>query len=413
MGLAKSKNIVSENDLEKAIREILVTSEDNVDTLKVFYQQVMELVGKTFLKSSLVSQVKPKCKSKSTTKSSQLKSDSDEGDRDENSKKCPMKTSADVVHRIQWDTEIDRDYIVVGYLDRFLGIKEYSFNTFDWGDIVLADINALAIPQHRINYFKYKNVIIWDKNKRIDDVYGSTGSKTTIYDVIEKLKNVEYVPKMDDSDDNGPQTAITTTESTKSRSSSPNYFLSIPIDCSEIRSNFSRLRDDLIRVTPEIEEILLPESSLHLTLCTLRIDNGEELQEAIEILKTIDFKSAGELKLCFKSLGTFFDKVLYIKSDDDIKNVSDLRQMILDALGTCNIDMAGNYYDFQPHLTVGKIKNNNCNLESMGNLVDKALFRKYENFMFGKQLVTELHLCKMVNIFEYFTYPVEYTFKLN
>ena len=57
-----------------------------------------------------------------------------------------MKTAGDVVKRIQWDSEINEEYIVVGYLDRFVGIKECTFNTFDWGDIVLADLGALGEP---------------------------------------------------------------------------------------------------------------------------------------------------------------------------------------------------------------------------------------------------------------------------
>ena len=67
-----------------------------------------------------------------------------------------MKTAGDVRRRIQWDENINKEHITVGYLDRFLGIKECKFGAFDWGDIVLADMGALAIPEHRINYFKYK-----------------------------------------------------------------------------------------------------------------------------------------------------------------------------------------------------------------------------------------------------------------
>jgi uncharacterized protein (UPF0248 family) len=106
-------------------------------------------------------------------------------------KKCSMKTARDVVDRIQWDEQIDRNLIVVGYIDRFTGLREVNFNVFDWGDIVLADLGALAIPEHRINYFKYKNHKIWDKHLRLDNVFGSTGSKKTMTDVISELKNVD------------------------------------------------------------------------------------------------------------------------------------------------------------------------------------------------------------------------------
>ena len=64
-------------------------------------------------------------------------SDSDE---DVTEKKCSMKTSTDVLNRIMWDNEINKEFITVGYLDRFLGIKECPFSDFDWGDIVNADL---------------------------------------------------------------------------------------------------------------------------------------------------------------------------------------------------------------------------------------------------------------------------------
>ena len=50
------------------------------------------------------------------------------------------------------------------------------------------DYTVLAIPKHRTRYFRYKNVKVWDKLSRLDNVFGSTGSKITITDVIEKYE---------------------------------------------------------------------------------------------------------------------------------------------------------------------------------------------------------------------------------
>ncbi|CAB4019043.1 Leukocyte receptor cluster member 9 [Paramuricea clavata] len=100
-------------------------------------------------------------------------------------KKPPMKTATDVINRIQWDEKLNPEHFTVGYLDRFLGIVENSFNSFDWEDVTSVDPTILAIPKHRIQYFKYCDEIVWDKNKRLDCVFGSTGSGMTIVDVIE------------------------------------------------------------------------------------------------------------------------------------------------------------------------------------------------------------------------------------
>lgn len=100
-------------------------------------------------------------------------------------KKPPMKTATDVINRIQWDEKLNPEHFTVGYLDRFLGIVENSFNYFDWEDVTSVDPTILAIPKHRIQYFKFRDEIVWDKNKRLDRVFGSTGSGMTIVDVIE------------------------------------------------------------------------------------------------------------------------------------------------------------------------------------------------------------------------------------
>ena len=44
---------------------------------------------------------------------------------------------------------------------------------------------VLAIPEHRIEAIKYKEQIVWDKENRVDRVFGSMGGKgQTIQDVM-------------------------------------------------------------------------------------------------------------------------------------------------------------------------------------------------------------------------------------
>ena len=93
--------------------------------------------------------------------------DSDEG---VSTKKASMKTATDVIHRILWDDALPTQDFIVGYLDRFVGIIEKPFSAFSWEDIASVDLNVLAVPKHRIQYFKYLDVVVWDKNKRMDKV---------------------------------------------------------------------------------------------------------------------------------------------------------------------------------------------------------------------------------------------------
>ncbi len=100
-------------------------------------------------------------------------------------KKAPMRTATDVIKRIMWDDALPAEDFVVGYIDRFIGIVEKAFNCFSWEDIASVDYSTLAIPKHRIQYFTYKDEIIWDKRTRLDKVFGSTGNDEKIGDIIE------------------------------------------------------------------------------------------------------------------------------------------------------------------------------------------------------------------------------------
>ena len=85
-------------------------------------------------------------------------------------KKPSMRTAEDVKNRILWDPMLPEDFFIIGYLDRFLGIMEESFSTFSWEHLASVDYDVLAIPQHRIQYFKYKSEKVWDKSQRLDVV---------------------------------------------------------------------------------------------------------------------------------------------------------------------------------------------------------------------------------------------------
>lgn len=113
-----------------------------------------------------------------------------------------LRPAQDVIGRLQWDTEVmtaERlQRTTVGYLDRFEGMQEEAFTAFNWQtDIADADFRrerprsthgpwhadsdahddtqaqtGLAIPRHRIWYFKYRGQLLWDRRSRVDHVFG-------------------------------------------------------------------------------------------------------------------------------------------------------------------------------------------------------------------------------------------------
>ncbi|CAF4003120.1 unnamed protein product [Adineta steineri] len=331
---------------------------------------------------------------------------------DEPIKKTSMKTSEDVISRIEWDTRLDKRYFRVGYIDRFLGLQEKSFNDFDF-QVDLSTVsdrhsNVLAIPKHRIQYFKYNNEIIWDKETRTDLVFGSTGNQQTIYDVIarhESLMENNYTPSTSDNDniieDGDISTPLPRYLTLTDGAYKPNYYLSIPISDSTVIKNYISYRDHLLSSYPTCFSLRTNSSDdpphLHLTLLTLYIESKSDIDQCILALKQIreeiHYHCSYPEHICleFDGIETFYDKVLYVKCKQN-QRLENLRTLILERLSEqqqkqklSNIFFAGNYYEFIPHITLLKCKrkfSSICQNES-------------KEISFGKQTINSLQLCSI------------------
>ena len=166
-------------------------------------------------------------------------------------KKSSMKTASDVISRIKWDEELSPKDFSVGYLDRFVGIVEKSFTEFSWEDLAAVDhFIDLAIPRHRIQYFKYLGEIVWDKRNCTDKVFGSTGGKETIMDVMQRAK-VSQEREHERFDSNHELEAVKgslceVVHDSKAQNSieekrCPNYFLAVQVTDSEVITNISKV----------------------------------------------------------------------------------------------------------------------------------------------------------------------------
>ncbi|KIY02427.1 uncharacterized protein Z520_02566 [Fonsecaea multimorphosa CBS 102226] len=96
-----------------------------------------------------------------------------------------MRSAQDVLKRLQWDADLDVSKYVIGYLERFAGVKEIPAT--NW----ISEVTEEEwIPQHRIKYFKRlcddgESEIVCDREKRIDKIFGS-GLKVSDSDNDEK-----------------------------------------------------------------------------------------------------------------------------------------------------------------------------------------------------------------------------------
>ncbi|CAO2627333.1 Leukocyte receptor cluster member 9 [Lemmus lemmus] len=114
------------------------------------------------------------------------------------SKKPALRTAADVIQRIRWDPRLDPAEFSVGYIDRFLGVQEEPFCAFCWDEPLAAvGPGVLAVPQHRIRYFRFRGRLVWDRASRTDLIFGSgsvAGRGPTILDALDDGN--EYWPEV-------------------------------------------------------------------------------------------------------------------------------------------------------------------------------------------------------------------------
>ena len=111
--------------------------------------------------------LKKKSKSKSKIKREELETPNPSPEP----KRTSLRPALDILNRIIHDPEMDTEDFSVGYLDRIAGIKEMPVSWWKAEDITAEDF----IPQSRIRYFKRKGngVVVWDRESRVDLVFGS------------------------------------------------------------------------------------------------------------------------------------------------------------------------------------------------------------------------------------------------
>ncbi|XP_067929766.1 leukocyte receptor cluster member 9-like isoform X3 [Watersipora subatra] len=292
---------------------------------------------------------------------------------DKNSKKPPMRTAADVIKRIQWDSSLKSEAFVVGYVDRFLGIQEQPFNAFNWVNPAEADWMDLNIPEHRIEYFKYNDVIVWEKKSRCDNVFGSTGGKTIDQmlsetegftepaqpdeDVIEQppadtstIKQDNVVKKQSGNRKGGAVKARQ--EKAKEQIDRPNHFVAIPVNDSLIQKAIWEIQEEYLTLSQsDGEECKKELYNLHITLCAVRINDQNELDAVTETLYELITDSHLPQELVFDKLDCFWGRILYARAklnEEFEKFALQFRKSLVEK----NIRIFDDVNEFKPHMTI-------------------------------------------------------------
>lgn len=99
---------------------------------------------------------------------------SDEESDDAAKKLQSLRPMRECIQRILYGGDLDGADFTIGYRDRFR--NEPCEAPFDAPNKnVAGDERALvhALPEHRILYLKYRRRLVWHKEQRLDDVFGS------------------------------------------------------------------------------------------------------------------------------------------------------------------------------------------------------------------------------------------------
>ena len=379
-------------------------------------------------------------------------------DKEEKPKKPPMKTAIDVVKRIQWDKTLPIDQFIVGYIDRMEGLKEKYFTAFSWEDIASVDYTVLAIPKHRIQYFKYKTEIVWDKRNRLDNVFGSTGSKLTIYNILAKdgiATNLGEVGEENDNEEDADwggrhqeEEFYDSGEYSESDSDSddgievnigggvggmpvymggynedgnplneevdggdngqfdkywrdklrPNYFFALRITDDNLRNQLEEVQNYIINEEPALSDCKIPRGALHMTLTTVGLETSDKVNNASETLRDIKDELSSIVPktkpLMVSGVGNFFNRVIYAKIKS-IPEIDELVEHLKLCLNEKGIDIR-DYHEFIPHITLMKIS------RPVGRLTGKKyispwLYSCFAEKDFGEQVVDNVHLCAMTD----------------
>ncbi|XP_047146565.1 uncharacterized protein LOC105843712 isoform X1 [Hydra vulgaris] len=314
----------------------------------------------------------------------------------EKEKKKPMKTAINVINRILWDESLPAENFIVGYIDRFTGIKEKKFTDFSWEDIAsVDDFVSLAIPKHRIQYFKYRTAKIWDKTVRLDKIFNSTGDKEVIYDIVaEEDAKVGTIEKVEEEIVESVDEHSTFVS--KNNIGRPNAFMCVPVSDSHIKSKVEQVQQYIKSCDEQLEEAFINLENLHITICMFLLQNENDTIKANNVLQSIQPILVSMLpmftfRLNIKCVKDFRGLVVYAeieKSPLFIKFAEICKLKLSDA----GINLAGNHEPYNPHLTILKLTRPICNKLNITGIND-FYYTGCKQVHFGQQTIKELRIC--------------------
>merc|ERR1719500_1891056 len=309
-----------------------------------------------------------------------------------------MKTAADVISRLQWDKQLPVDKFTVGYIDRFRGVLEQPFTAFCWEDLAsVDDYEVLAIPQHRIQYFKYSGSKVWEKATRLDLIFGSTGDQRGIVQVMEEEE------EEDEESDGEVELRVQedrTEEQLVAEEERSTHFLAIRVTDPELVANLCQVQESIAAHEPILRECCMKPGLFHLTIGMLRLEGPDGLvaaQSMMERLRPVVeemFRDQDSAALEIDGLGNFGQRVVFAnvlpRSEFWFSALVDACKGAVNAAGP--LVRSTNSFEFVPHITIAKVSRPVARLRR-SRFIPSAAYTDHTQLRFGCQVVDNLHLC--------------------
>lgn len=312
---------------------------------------------------------------------------------EESEKKSSMRSATDVISRILWDGDLPTEQFCIGYLDRFVGIIEKPFAAFSWEDIASVGPSVLSIPKHRIQYFKYRDQIVWDKRSQMDNFFGSRGG-STIDEIVQAM-----VPTTEAGDQKQPAQNLELSPNKKHYDDKdrPTHFLCIQICDQEVVANIRIVQDHILTVSPQLSEGLVSPTAFHITLCMVRLENDDQISKAKAALEKMKphflLMLPQNVHLLLNGVDNFKDRLVYVKVAPNAA-LSKLVYLLIERLQAAGVKTPGNHSEYTPHVTIVKMSRP-MQKELSVRIAGQALYSKFQNNIMGRQQLQTIDLCSL------------------
>ncbi|XP_047243910.1 A-kinase anchor protein 7-like isoform X2 [Girardinichthys multiradiatus] len=188
----------------------------------------------------------------------------------------------------------------------------------------------------------------------------------------------------------------------KKKSPRPNYFVSIPITNTAIKSLVKEVQEAVLQQEPRLAKAMVPVPTLHITLLVTYLASQEQVDMAAAVLAQVEPSVAKllggrDLVLPFSGIRHFRKEVVFVGLDSGehrhtLDSLAELLQRRFEEQGL----LQGDCRHFEPHLTIMKLSRAS-KLRFQGiKRVEPGLYSDYTNKFFGNQTVERLDLCSML-----------------